>query len=151
MKALVYVAAFAPDANEPVAAFNDKYPSDLGAALQSRRGGLPVHRWRDFHDVFAADLPQSTTRVMAVTQKPVFRRLFGERCRFRRGSRFHSWFIVASQDHAINPELERFYAKRMHAKVTEVKSSHVVFISHPHFVADVIEQAGDADGRRSGG
>ena len=52
-----------------------------------------------------------------------------------------SWYIVAQDDKAINPEAERFYAKRMNARVTEIKSSHVPFLSHPREVARVIEQA----------
>jgi (p)ppGpp synthase/HD superfamily hydrolase len=49
--------------------------------------------------------------------------------------------MVATEDHAINPDLERFYAKRMKAHTTEVKSSHVMYISHPADVAKVIEEA----------
>jgi len=49
--------------------------------------------------------------------------------------------MVATEDHAINPDLERFYAKRMNAHTTEVKSSHVMYISHPADVAKVIEEA----------
>jgi pimeloyl-ACP methyl ester carboxylesterase len=55
-----------------------------------------------------------------------------------------SWYIVTQEDRAINLELERFYAKRMGARTTEVKSSHVPFISHPQVVARVIEQAASA-------
>jgi pimeloyl-ACP methyl ester carboxylesterase len=52
-----------------------------------------------------------------------------------------SWYLVAQEDRAIKPEFQRFYAKRMGAKTIEIKSSHVVFISHPKEVAAVIEQA----------
>ena len=52
--------------------------------------------------------------------------------------------MVATEDHAINPDLERFYAKRMNARTTEVKSSHVMYISHPADVARVIEEAAKA-------
>ena len=55
-----------------------------------------------------------------------------------------SWYIVASDDQAINPELERFYAKRIGATTTEIKSSHVPFLSHPRDVAKVIEAAATA-------
>ena len=55
-----------------------------------------------------------------------------------------SWYMVATEDHAINPDLERFYAKRMNARTTEVKSSHVMYISHPADVARVIEEAAKA-------
>ena len=55
-----------------------------------------------------------------------------------------SWYMVAQEDHAINPDLERFYAKRMRATTVEIKSSHVPFISHPRDVARLIEQAATA-------
>ena len=55
-----------------------------------------------------------------------------------------SWYLVTQEDQAIDPELERFYAKRMGAKTTEIKSSHVPFISHPPEVARLIEQAASA-------
>jgi pimeloyl-ACP methyl ester carboxylesterase len=55
-----------------------------------------------------------------------------------------SWYIVASDDRAINPQVERFMAKRMGAHTTEIKSSHVAFISHPNEVAKVIEAAATA-------
>jgi pimeloyl-ACP methyl ester carboxylesterase len=55
-----------------------------------------------------------------------------------------SWYLVSQDDRAINPELERFYAKRMGARTTEIKSSHVPFLSHPAAVARLIEQAAGA-------
>jgi pimeloyl-ACP methyl ester carboxylesterase len=55
-----------------------------------------------------------------------------------------SWYVVSKKDHAINPDLERFYAKRMNAHTTEVDASHVAFISHPAEIARVIEEAATA-------
>jgi pimeloyl-ACP methyl ester carboxylesterase len=52
-----------------------------------------------------------------------------------------SWYVVSQDDKAINPDEERFYAKRMNAHTTEIKASHVAFLSHPAVVARVIEQA----------
>jgi len=52
-----------------------------------------------------------------------------------------TWYIVGKEDRAINPDLERFYAKRMNAKTTELNSSHVPFLSHPQEVVKIIEQA----------
>ena len=53
-----------------------------------------------------------------------------------------SWYIVGKEDRAINPDFERFLAKRMNAKTTEIKSSYVPFLSHPKEVVKVIEEAG---------
>jgi pimeloyl-ACP methyl ester carboxylesterase len=52
-----------------------------------------------------------------------------------------SWYVVAQQDRSINPDLERFYAKRLNARTTEISSSHLPFISHPREVANLIGEA----------
>jgi pimeloyl-ACP methyl ester carboxylesterase len=59
-----------------------------------------------------------------------------------------SWAVVAASDRTINPDLERWMAKRAGSKVTEVNSSHVAFLSHPEEIAKVIEQAAAASGNR---
>ena len=143
VKALVYIAAFAPDANEPIGALNAKYPSDLGAALRPDAAGYLYIDGAAFHDVFAADLPLPTTRVMAVEQKPLNSMAFGEFVTVPAWKSIPSWYVVATQDHAISPDLERFYAKRMGAKTTELRSSHVPFLSQPEAIVKVIRAAAE--------
>jgi pimeloyl-ACP methyl ester carboxylesterase len=141
VKALVYLAAFAPEGGEPVGAFGEKYPVDLSSALQPDSAGfLYVDRAR-FRELFCADLPAAEARVAAATQKPVHNSVFGASVPTAAWKTIPSWYLVSQDDHAINPELERFYAKRMNAKTSEVKASHVAFISHPDVVAKLIEQA----------
>jgi pimeloyl-ACP methyl ester carboxylesterase len=141
VKALVYIAAFAPEVNETVGAYGEKYPAALGAALEPDAAGfLYVNRAR-FHALFAADVSALDAQVMAATQKPVSAKVFDATVDRAAWKTIPSWYVVTQNDHAINPDLERFYAKRMRAKVTEIKSSHVPFISHPRAIADVIEQA----------
>jgi pimeloyl-ACP methyl ester carboxylesterase len=145
VKALVYVAAFAPDANEPVAALQGNYPpSQLASALVPDAAGFLYGNTEKFREVFAQDLPARLTRIVAVTQKPVAGSVFGASTPQAAWRSIPSWYMVATEDHAINPDLERFYAKRMHAHTTEVKSSHVMYISHPGDVAKVIEEAAKA-------
>jgi pimeloyl-ACP methyl ester carboxylesterase len=141
VKALVYIAAFAPEVNETVGAFGDQYPAAIGPALKPDAAGFLYVDRAQFHAQFAADVSDADARVMAATQKPVNATVFGATVDRAAWKTVPSWYILTQDDHAINPELERFYAKRMHAKVTEMKSSHVPFISHPRTVADVIEQA----------
>ena len=142
VKALVYVAAFAPDANEPVAALQGNYPpSELSTALVPDAAGFLYGDTAKFRDVFAQDLPARLTRIVAATQKPVASSVFGASTPQAAWRTIPSWYMVATEDHAINPDLERFYAKRMNARTTEVKSSHVMYISHPADVARVIEEA----------
>ena len=80
----------------------------------------------------------------AATQKPVHNSVFGASVPVAAWKTIPSWYLVSQDDRAINPELERFYAKRMNANTSEVKASHVAFISHPDVVAKLIEQAAAA-------
>ena len=142
--ALVYLAAFAPDANEPVAAFNDQYPSALGPALRPDAAGFLYIDRSSFHDVFAADVNRDDADVMAATQKPIDNTAFAASVAAPAWKTIPSWYMVSTEDRAINPDLERFYAKRMGAHTTEIKASHVAFISHPEEVAKWIERAASA-------
>jgi hypothetical protein len=84
---------------------------------------------------------------MAVTQKPLSTKVFEEANPGAGWKTIRSWFLVAKQDQAINPDVERFYAKRANAKTTEVESSHVTFLSHPDAVVKVIVDAATAAAR----
>lgn len=144
VKALVYIAAFAPDSGEPIGAYGDKYPAALGAALKPDAAGfLYIDRAR-FREVFAADVPATEASVMAATQKPIIGNVFGASVNQAAWKTIPSWYLVTQDDRAINPELERFYARRMGATTTEIKASHVPFVSHPKEVARLIEQAASA-------
>jgi pimeloyl-ACP methyl ester carboxylesterase len=145
VKALVYVAAFAPDANESLNAVGKKFPAPpLNAALKPDAAGFLYVDTAKVHDVFAADLPRSQTRIVAATQKPLASAAFDQTNPGAGWKTIPSWFIVAKNDKAINPDVERFYAKRANAKTTEVASSHVVFLSHPDTVVSVIVDAATA-------
>ena len=147
VSALVFIAAFAPDANEAVGAFNEKYPSALAAALVPDAAGFLYIDVAKYHDVFAGDLPTHQTRAMAVAQKPVHGAVLGQSVPTAAWRTIPSWYLVAQEDRAISPELERFYAKRMNAKTSEIKSSHLPFISHPQRVAALITEAASANPR----
>lgn len=144
VKALVYIAAFAPDAGEPVGAYFEKYPSALGPALRPDAAGFVYIDRTLFRDLFAKDVPAAEASVMAATQKPIIGSAFGSSVDQVAWKTIPSWYLVAQEDLAINPDLERFYAKRMGAKTIEIRSSHVPFISHPGEVARLIEQAASA-------
>ena len=141
VKALVYVAAFAPEVGEPIGAFGQQYPAPLGAALKQDPSGFLYIDPAKFHEVFAADLPVAETNVAAAVQKPIIGSVFGASVTEAAWKTIPSWYLVSQDDKAINPDLERFYAKRMKAKTTEVKASHVAFLSHPAVVVRVIEEA----------
>ena len=142
VKALVYAAAFAPEPNERVDAFLQQYPSDLGTALvpDAAPGFLRIDPAK-FHDVFAGDLPEREARVAAAAQKPIVGSAFGATVPIAAWKTIPSWYIVSRLDHALNPDLERMYARRMNARTTELNASHVAFISRPREVARVILEA----------
>ncbi|TIP28144.1 MAG: alpha/beta hydrolase [Mesorhizobium sp.] len=135
VKALVYIAAFAPEAGEPIGAFLEKWPDAAGFVYIDRA---------QFRDLFAKDVSTAEASVMAATQKPINGNAFGASVETAAWKTIPSWYLVAREDRAINPELERFYAKRMDAKTTEIQASHVPFISHPEAVARLIQEAATA-------
>ena len=142
VKSLVYVAAFAPDDNEPLAAAGSKFATPpLNAALVPDSAGFLYIDRAKFHEDFCQDLPASEARVMAAAQKPLHKSVFEAAVPIAAWKTIPTWYIVSSNDRAINPDLERFYAKRANAKTTEIASSHVSFLSHPKEVAKVIEAA----------
>jgi pimeloyl-ACP methyl ester carboxylesterase len=142
VKSLVYVAAFSPEAGEVVTAPAANYPApELNSVLKPDEAGFVYIDRARFHDAFARDLPEADTRIMAATQKPINSKAFGETVPAAAWKTIPSWYIVSTEDHAINPDLERYYAKRIGATTTEIKASHVPFLSHPKEVARVIEAA----------
>jgi pimeloyl-ACP methyl ester carboxylesterase len=145
VKALVYIAAFAPEANEPIGGLQGNFPATgLASALVPDAAGFLYADTAKFRELFAQDLPARVTRTVTVTQKPIIGSAFVESTPQAAWHAIPSWYLVATEDHALSPDLERFYAKRMNAHTTEVKSSHVMYISHPEQVARVIEEAAKA-------
>ncbi|MFC9495014.1 alpha/beta fold hydrolase [Streptomyces sp. NPDC056982] len=151
VKSLVYVSALMPDVGETGMTLSAKFPSELGTATKSvpyRAGGVSgtdLYLKPDkLHQVFAADLPESTTRVMAVTQRPAATTAFSEKAKVAAWKHIPSWFLVAKQDKTINPDQERFEAKRAGSHMVEIDSSHVAMISHPDAVTDLVLQAATA-------
>ena len=145
VKGLVYVAAFAPDAGETLAGLIERFsPSPLGTAVAPDSAGfLSIDRSK-FQSVFANDLPTDEAALLAATQKPIAGAIFGEGVKAAAWKTIPSWYVVSTQDNAINPDLERFMAKRIGARTTEIKASHVGFISLPAEIAKVIEAAAGA-------
>jgi pimeloyl-ACP methyl ester carboxylesterase len=143
VKALVYVAAFAPDAGEPIGALLQKYP-DLGLAtsLQPDAAGFLYIDRAKYPEVFANGLPAEQATIFATAQKPITSGAFGETSSMTPAWKsIPSWYVVGTEDRAINPDLERFMAKRMNATTTEIRAGHLLFISHAAEVAKIIETA----------
>ncbi|BDI30451.1 alpha/beta hydrolase [Capsulimonas corticalis] len=142
VKALVYLAAYAPDAGEPLGVLNDKFgPSQLATALAPDAAGFLYVDRAKFHEVFCKDVPDTEASIMWATQKPLAAATFQQSVTGAAWKTIPSWYLVSSDDHAINPDLERFMAQRIGAKTSEIKASHVAFISHPKEIAKLIEEA----------
>ena len=149
VKALVYVAGFAPEAGESAADLVGKYPgSTLGPTLAPPTvladGSKDLYiQQSKFHDQFAADLPLPQTKLMAVAQRPIVESAFGEPSGPPAWKSVPSWFIFGTRDKNIPPALQPFMAERAGAKkVVDVKgASHVVMTSHPDLVFNLIQEA----------
>jgi pimeloyl-ACP methyl ester carboxylesterase len=151
VKALVYIAAFAPDSAEPIGPLFEKYPSPSAAALRPDAAGFFYIDRAVFRETFCQDVGAEESAVMAATQKPLAGSSFAATLTVPPAWKsIPSWFIVARNDRVINPDLERFFAQRMRATTTELASSHVPFISRPAEVVTVIEQAATTQGTAAG-
>lgn len=145
VKALVYIAAYAPDAGEAFGALANRLgPTAINTALVPDAAGRLYIDLAKFRDVFAPDVMREQARVMAVTQTPLASTVFGESVPQAAWRTIPSWYLVSQEDRVINPDLERFMAGRMGAHTSEVRSSHVSLVSHPGAVAEVIEAAARA-------
>ncbi len=141
VKALVYVAAFAPDAHEVVTAYGEKYPSRLSSALRPDSAGFLTVDPARFQELFAGDVPAAEAQVAAATQKPMSAKAFGDAVDQAAWRSIPAYYVLTLDDQAIHPDLQRFYADRMHANTTPIKSSHAVIVSHAAEVSHVIVEA----------
>jgi len=143
VKSLVYVAAFAPDSGEALGALLQRYPDlGLGKALVPDAAGFLYIDVAKYPEVFANGLPPTQARAFATAQKAIAGSALGEPLAVAPAWKtVPTWYVVATQDRAINPELARFMAKRMNAHVTELPAGHLVFISRAQDVARIIESA----------
>ncbi|HEV7127159.1 MAG TPA: alpha/beta hydrolase [Ktedonobacterales bacterium] len=156
---LVYVAAFATDEGERLGDVENgskdsvlnaalvtlKYPAGQGAETAVEFAVNPAH----FHDAFAADLPTAQTALMAATQRPAAELAFSEPSGVPAWKTLPSWTVVATGDKAAGADVIRSMARRAGARITEVEGSHVIMISQPQIVTDVILSAIAAVGSAS--
>jgi pimeloyl-ACP methyl ester carboxylesterase len=138
---LVYVAAFAPDAGETLGALIASGTPDPKTGILPPENGFLWYDKDKFHAGFCGDLSDDLAEFMADAQVPVAVSSFGYVNTEPAWKHKPNWYCVATEDHTISPESERSWAKRMKAQTTEIKGSHVIFISHPEKVAAVIEEA----------
>jgi pimeloyl-ACP methyl ester carboxylesterase len=141
VSAVVYVAARAPDAGEDYGALAMKFstpPAAAGIVFDGDEGRLTEEA---FLREFAGDLPEAKAKVLYAVQEPFHKALLTGRTTHAAWRSKPSFYAVSTEDRTINPDLERFMAKRMGAKTIEVKASHLALISQPEAIANLILEA----------
>ena len=141
VSAVVYVAARAPDAGEDYTALAKNYPTppaSAGIVFDGDEGRLTETAF--LHD-FAGDVPEAKAKVLYAEQQPFHKALLNGKTTHAAWRSKPSFYAVSTEDRTINPDLQRFMAKRMGATTIELKSSHVSLISHPQEIAALILQA----------
>jgi len=149
VKALVYVAAFAPEKGETAAELSGRFPGStlgptLSAPVELADGGKDLYIQQDkFHEQFAADVSPADARLMAATQRPVTVAALNEAATEPAWKTVPSYFVYGDQDKNIPAQALAFMAERAHSKQTVVVkgASHVVMVSNPKAVASLIETA----------
>jgi pimeloyl-ACP methyl ester carboxylesterase len=141
VSAVVYVAARAPDAGEDYAALAKTFPTppaSAGIVFDGDEGRLSEEAFlRDF----AGDLPEAKAKVLYAVQEPFHKALLTGKTTHAAWRSKPSFYAVSTEDRTINPELERFMAKRMGARTIEVKASHLSLISQPDAITRLILEA----------
>ncbi len=140
---LVYIAALAPDDDETSQSQQEKFPvSDVFKYVEVADGRV----WMKPEGVaaFAGDLSEQEQRFVWATHFAPAADLFAQKLEGTAWKSKPNWYIVANQDRTVQPELQRFVAKRMNARVHAVDASHVAMLSHPKVVIDVIRTAAQA-------
>jgi pimeloyl-ACP methyl ester carboxylesterase len=145
VKALVYINALAPDtaAGETSQSIQQKFPTTdvlkhvevVDGRIWLTKGGLPY---------FCGDLSAADQQLVWATQGAPAANIFAHDAPGVAWKTKPSWYIVGTKDHTVNPDLERFLAKRMKAKTTELDSSHVPMLSQPNRVVEVILNAAES-------
>ena len=140
---LVYISALAPDEGETTQSQLEKFPAaDVLGFVEPAGGRLWLRP--EGVEAFAGDLPPAEKEVVSATQYPPAADLFSRNAPGVAWKTKPSWYVVATKDRTVQPDLERFVAERMNATTYEVESSHVVMLSQPEFVLDVIRDAATA-------
>jgi pimeloyl-ACP methyl ester carboxylesterase len=136
--ALVYVAARAPDAGEDFVALSGKFRAGAVRAGVQEHDGFTKLSEDSFLKYFANGVEPTKAKVLYAVQEPTAASLFGERTTVAAWHSKPSWYAVSKLDQTINPDLERFLAKRMNATTVEIEAGHLSLVSHPREIADLI-------------
>jgi pimeloyl-ACP methyl ester carboxylesterase len=139
---MVYVAAFGPDTGETLATTaKDFPPTPVVTELQPIADGFLLLTPKGVTEDFAQDLSDAEKKILTVTQGATSASIFGTPITNAAWHTKPSWYAVAANDRTINPDYERFAAKRMGATTISVEASHVAMLAQPMAIADLIIEA----------
>jgi pimeloyl-ACP methyl ester carboxylesterase len=142
VKALVYVAALAPDQGETVAdVFYRAPPHALAPKLAPDGHGLIYLPESAFAEAFAPDASPEEQALLAAVQRPIASACISASMNRPRWRDLPSWFLVAEHDVMIVPETQRFMAERMHARIRAHPVDHTPIVTAPTRVVDMIREA----------
>lgn len=147
VKALVYVAAFAPDAGESTGDQVAAYPPPPG--LAGVRDDGKGHLWMSTESWVAnvaQDLPEAEARILGATQTPLGLATFSDKVTKPAWAGRPCWYVISTEDRAVSVDLQRGLAARLGAHTTELEASHMSLLSKPRDVAQVIGAAAAAVG-----
>ncbi|SCK60418.1 Pimeloyl-ACP methyl ester carboxylesterase [Variovorax sp. HW608] len=148
VKALVYVAAYAPSENQSIADLNKDYPTPPGLThLTADKDGFLTLTQEGVSKHLAQDVPAAQTKVIAATQHLTQGKNFEDKVSFAAWKTKPSWYIISEQDHMLQPDLQRALAKKIQASVVSLPTSHAPHLSRPADVAAVILAATEAVSR----
>src|SRR5580693_8535562 len=139
---LVYVAAFAPAEGESINSVSKPYPpAPLGSELRPDAQGFLTATPKGIAEDMAQDLPSSEQRILTAAQGQTAASVFGATVTTAAWKSKPSWALIAGNDRAIPPELEKDEAAAIKATSITVPANHLAMLSHPKEVAELIEQA----------
>lgn len=142
VKALVYVAAFAPDVGQSTGDQVAAHPAPPGVGeVSSDRGGSYMMSVNGWINNVAQDLPEGDARILAAVQPPLGAGTFADKVTRAAWSDRRNWYVVSSEDRAVSVELQRELAAKLKARTTELNASHMSLLSQPEAVASVILEA----------
>lgn len=135
---LVYVAARAPDANEDFVALSQKFPTGAVRAGIQEHDGFTRLSEDAFLKYFANGVEPTAAKVLYAVQEPTAASIFAGRTTAAAWRGKPSWYAVSKLDQTINPDLQRFLARRMDATTIELEAGHLSLVSKPDQIADLI-------------
>ncbi|MFJ5035889.1 alpha/beta fold hydrolase [Streptomyces sp. NPDC088560] len=148
--ALVFVAAYAPDESETIRMLSDRGAATRGRdAIRFSDDGWSIVDPDLFGDALGADIPAATTRVLAALQKPTHGACFSSPSARGAWHDLPCTYVLSVDDQILDPGLQRWFAERTNATVTELRSSHLSPVSHPEDVAAAIVRCCTPEPRQS--